>query len=103
LSVVFIGLANDSDLVKALIEAGDNIDHQDKDGNTALIHASLQENFDLIKILIQAGTDINKKNHDNKDFFDIIPNQVFKDRIYSNLHDIQWFIDAKKFFDGEIL
>lgn len=91
-------LANDLDLVKEIIVAGDNLGHQDIDGNTALIHAAKQQNLDIIKILIDAGIDISKKNNDKKDFYDVmIPHKEFQEKVYTSLPDLQSFFDAKKF------
>lgn len=89
-------LANDSDLVKALLDAGDNVDHQDKDGNTALIYAAQQQNLDMIKILVGPKAGLFKKNRENKGFYDYLTLQEIKDWIIENINN---FDEDRKMWD----
>ena len=50
------------EIVKYLIEAGVNINAKDKDGDTALMLASIYNNLNMVKYLIEKGANINYKN-----------------------------------------
>jgi len=52
-----------TDIVKALIEAGADINVRNNYGNTALMLSSWYGSIDIVKTLIEAGADINE--HDN--------------------------------------
>ena len=93
-------IANNFERDKELIEAGDNVDHQDKDGNTALIHAAQHENLDLIKILIAAKAGVFKKNLEEKDFYDYLTVQGIKDWVLANIQDFEK--DRQMWSDAEI-
>jgi len=45
-----------------LINAGADIDAQNKEGITALMNAVEEDNFEVIKVLLEAGADSNLKN-----------------------------------------
>jgi ankyrin repeat protein len=49
-------------VVKAFIEAGGNVNHQNNFGETALMIAVLKEEIEISKILISAGADVNMQN-----------------------------------------
>ncbi len=55
----------DAKLVKSLIDAGANVDLQDRDGNTALIWAAYSGYKDIVIMLVEAGANINHKNKKN--------------------------------------
>lgn len=50
-------------MLKTLIKAGANVNHQSKDGSTALIFAATNSRYDLVKILLKKGADAKLKNH----------------------------------------
>ena len=55
----------DLNILKALIDAGANVNAQTKNGGSALIYAANNPHFDMIdviEILIDAGADVNMKN-----------------------------------------
>ena len=58
--------------VKELIKAGVDINHQNKNGNTALILSLIYNNIEIVEELISAGADWNIKNNSNYDFFDYL-------------------------------
>jgi len=51
--------SGDLDEIKKIIESGENINIQDKDKRTPLIHAVIDNNLEIIKILIESGVDVN--------------------------------------------
>jgi len=93
-------IANDLERVKELIEAGDNINHQDFFGNTALTHAAKHENFDIIKILVGAKAGLFKKNLEEKDFYDCLTVQGIKDWVINNVQDFEK--DRQMWRDAEV-
>ncbi|CZB16028.1 hypothetical protein FLM9_681 [Candidatus Synechococcus spongiarum] len=46
------------EIVKALIQAGTDLNSQDKYGKTALMVASSENQLEIVKALIQAGADL---------------------------------------------
>ena len=56
--------SHDSDAVKRLIAAGKDINAQDLDGDTPLLHAAKYGYMGLIRILIKAGADANIHNRE---------------------------------------
>lgn len=53
---------SDKEIVKMLIDAGADVNHRNKDSNTALIWAAANGNKDIVKMLIDAGADVNIVN-----------------------------------------
>lgn len=53
---------NDTELTKAFIEQGGNVNAKDANGNTALILAAKTGRKELTDALIEAGADVNAKN-----------------------------------------
>ncbi|QHI73466.1 ankyrin repeat domain-containing protein [Aminipila terrae] len=58
---IFKAILSETDLdsLKKLIESGENVDAQDKDKRTPLIHAAIDNKIDLAKVLIEKGANIN--------------------------------------------
>ena len=56
--------AGNDKCVEKLIEAGADVDKQDKLGDTALIYSAGYNQGKCIDILLQKGADVNKQNHD---------------------------------------
>ena len=54
------------DCVNALIAAGANVDHQNNNGNTALMMTAHTDNIKCINALITARSSINVKNNDDQ-------------------------------------
>ena len=52
------------DIEKILIEAGADVNKQDRDGQTALYRAAWNGHNDIAKILIEAGADVSKQDND---------------------------------------
>ena len=46
-----------------LVAAGANVDARERDGTTALIHASFSGRLELVKVLLAAGANPNRNNH----------------------------------------
>ena len=53
------------DIAKALIDAGADVNLQDKVGNTALMGVCFKGNIAMIEMLLDAGADINILNQNN--------------------------------------
>jgi ankyrin repeat protein len=53
-----------TDTVKALIEAGADVNAKDRQGKTALVVASEKGHLDSVKILLDNGADVNAKTKD---------------------------------------
>jgi len=60
------------EIAKMLIDAGANLDEQDKDGYTALNWAAYGRNINAVKLLIESGANWNLEDHDNRDFLDYL-------------------------------
>lgn len=54
---------NRGDMVRLLIQGGEDINQQDAQGNTALMHALGYSDIDVIETLIKAGADLNIKDN----------------------------------------
>lgn len=55
---------NRPDMVRLLIQRGANVNQQDAQGQTALMHALRYSDMDVIAALIEAGTDLNIRDRD---------------------------------------
>ena len=55
-----------NDIAKILIEAGADVNKQDKDWETALYRAAVNGHNDIAKILIEAGADVNIQDKDGQ-------------------------------------
>ena len=53
-----------NDYVKKAINIGADINHENKNGVTALIAASITGKLYIVKILVEAGADLNIQNND---------------------------------------
>ena len=53
---------SNSEIVKALIAAGANVNVPEADGTSALLWATYQSSPDLVQLLIKAGADVNAAN-----------------------------------------
>jgi ankyrin repeat protein len=52
----------DCELAKILIDAGADLNYQDKNGHTALMYCVYFDNINLLKLLIDNGANLNLKN-----------------------------------------
>lgn len=52
------------DMVKLLLEAGDNVDQRDNYGYTPIIYACKQNDIDLVRFLLEKGARVNDKAND---------------------------------------
>lgn len=52
------------DIALTLIEAGANLDAQNRDGNTALLRAACENRAELASVLIKVGAKLDVQNHD---------------------------------------
>ena len=50
-------------LVKLLLAAGADVNHQNPTGETALMHASRQGYIDVVKVLLEAGANVNLQDN----------------------------------------
>jgi len=89
-------IAKNLKLVKKSIKTGDNINHQDFFGNTALIYASKNKRLDIIKVLIENKPDFTIKNNEKNTFVDVMPDD-FKAQVSQACPDASPFIDSSKF------
>ncbi|OUM62550.1 hypothetical protein PIROE2DRAFT_61815 [Piromyces sp. E2] len=64
----------DSELFKKLIKVGCDVNAQDNEGNTPLIHAVKKENIEIVKLLIQYGVIKEMKNNNGKTAKDFTSN-----------------------------
>lgn len=55
----FVSVDYDFDAVKALIEAGADVNAKDDEGKTALSWAARNHNPQVLKALVEAGADVN--------------------------------------------
>ena len=53
-------------MVKLIMKYGPNIDAQDTDEKTPLIHASLLNNIELVSLFIEAGGDLSVRDTSGK-------------------------------------
>ena len=51
------------DVIKYLLRAGANVDYQDRDGRTALMHSCCIKNKDIFEVLLKAGADPTLTDH----------------------------------------
>lgn len=69
------------EMLDVLIDAGANLDHQDDDGETALICASKCGHLQALKKLMAAGADITKQRNNGQTAEDVAANEGIKDEI----------------------
>ncbi len=72
-------------LVKLLLDAGANINHQDKDGQTALMWATLYEHTEVVKLLLDAGANVNHQNKDGQTVLVVATGNVHSPIIMLNI------------------
>ena len=65
--------------MKSLLDAGADLNVQDKNGDTALHWACMSGKIQAVKLLINAGADINCKNHEGDNCFDAAVKQDHHD------------------------
>ena len=58
--------------VKFLVEQGADVDHQNNNGDTALIEASWCGHLETVKFLVEQEADVNLQNNSGKTFFDYL-------------------------------
>lgn len=73
----------DVSIVKALLNAGADVDHQNQDGDTALIKAAGNDNLEAVRALIQAGADLNLENSEGETAWDLASDAEVTDLIES--------------------
>ena len=56
--------------VRTQLSAGADINKQDGDGNTALIHAAMEKSHGVCDYLISKGADVNIRNNGVGDYLD---------------------------------
>jgi len=61
----------DIDLIKILVEAGADILHTTRKGNTTIIWYAYSGYIEAIKYMVSLGVDVNAKNHDGQTAYDI--------------------------------
>jgi len=59
-------------MIILFIKYGCNLNLQDQDGNTALMHAVIKDNVSAVQILLAAGADTTIKNKDGKKAYDLL-------------------------------
>lgn len=59
-----------------------NLDHQDKDGNTALMHACMRKKHIAAGLLYLLGADPSVKNREGKDCLDILGKEAFAEYVH---------------------
>lgn len=74
------------EMVKLLIKAGANVNCTDVDGNTPLIHATLNGYTEIVRLLINAGANVNKRNKSGNSPLTLI-NKVKMPNIYKLLKE----------------
>ena len=63
--LMFAALLGDKLITKAIIQEEAQLDFFDREGNTAFIYASRNNNLEILKLLYAGGADINTTNQDN--------------------------------------
>lgn len=87
-------IVNDADYItiKNTIIQGVYVNKKDKNGNTALIHASLLNKVDIVKLLLENGADINDKFNNEIKLVELVFQLGFKEvlelLISNGAHDI---------------
>lgn len=80
-------------IVKALIDAGANVNKKDNRGDTALILATMYNNLDIARSLIEAGADLDAKNIEGKTALEIAQKWAQK---WDSSKEIEKIIREKK-------
>ena len=74
-SLIWTSFYNNTELLKWLIDSDANINHQDRDGFSALHFSAKEQHFDTAEILIKSKADLElKDNNGNTPFMDAIFN-----------------------------
>lgn len=75
------------EIIKLLIDSGANTNHQDEDGDTALMKALDEHNNENANILINSGADVNLRNKDGETAIMIAIDEHSSERIILSLLD----------------
>ena len=90
---------NNSQIVDLLIKAGANIDAQSKDGFTALMLASQNDNKIIAKQLVDAGADVKLTNNSKENAFII----ALKNEAMCTMNFIKQFYSPGELLPSELI
>lgn len=64
-------LSNDIEKVRVLLNTGYDVNEQDEQKMTALLHSCAEQNEEIMKVLIEANAEVNHKNKNGFSALDI--------------------------------
>ena len=70
---MYAAMNGNIEMMKVLIEYGENINETDSSGQTPIFFAARSSNTEAIDFLISQGANVNIKDRDGKTYKDIIP------------------------------
>ena len=79
--------------MRALIEAGADVNCENREGHTPLLNACASDDFKGVKILLDAGADISPKDHMGRDALHFAKGTSFNNLIVgAGVHDaiVKW-------------
>jgi len=80
---MFVGNADNADMVRLLISHGIDANAVNKSGETALMIAAENDQTDDVKALLESGADVSKMNFERKTAWDLADNEEVRSLLES--------------------
>ncbi len=87
-TLIYASASGEIEVVKLLLEAGADVNHQSKKGNTALMYASHNGHIEVVKLLLEAGAVADIQNNSGQTALSMARSRVSLGRDYRDYTDI---------------